>query len=259
MDSNLSQPLHRGKHNISATAPNNNTEEHNNPVFPLCIINIITGYAEENRLLKWLNVKIDWEILSENPAAISLLEINKYRIDWLRLSRNYAAIFLLESNPKRMEWNSLSFNSAAIFLLETNPDKIDWSGLARNPAALSILRDNLHKIDWRDLSDNNAAISIIESDLKDRVLDYPEYLSGNPAAVFILEIINETEYNLTSQNSAAIFLLETNSDEIDWNWLLANPSAIHLLRDNEYDELILFNSAIFQSNKQEIYKRLYSF
>ena len=41
------------------------------------------------KLKDWIDQdKIDWACLSENPAAISLLENNQDKIDWSRLSRN---------------------------------------------------------------------------------------------------------------------------------------------------------------------------
>ncbi len=69
--------------------------------------------------------KIDWVILSENPAVIRLLEDNKDKIDWRCLSRNPAAIHLLKANINKINWSSLAMNTEAIELLEANMDKID--------------------------------------------------------------------------------------------------------------------------------------
>jgi hypothetical protein len=73
-----------------------------------------------------------------NPAAIHLLEQNPDKIDWEWLSQNPAAIHLiskaLEQNPDKIYWQWLSYNPAAIHLLEQKPDKIEWWNLSMNPA-----------------------------------------------------------------------------------------------------------------------------
>ena len=53
------------------------------------------------------------------------------------LSENPAAIHLLEDNledPEKTYWFVLSSNPAAIHLLDANPDKIYWEWLFENPA-----------------------------------------------------------------------------------------------------------------------------
>ena len=55
------------------------------------------------RLRDWIPVKkLHWVTLSENPAAIHILEQNPDKIDWYRLSGNPAAIHLLEQNPDKI-------------------------------------------------------------------------------------------------------------------------------------------------------------
>ena len=57
------------------------------------------------KLLPWIKIdNIAWNFLSENPAAIHLLEANPDKIDWFGLSRNPAAIHLLEDNPGKIKW-----------------------------------------------------------------------------------------------------------------------------------------------------------
>jgi hypothetical protein len=46
--------------------------------------------------------KIDWETLSSNQNAISLLENNLDKNDWSNLSRNENAVRLLENNLDNM-------------------------------------------------------------------------------------------------------------------------------------------------------------
>ena len=83
----------------------------------------------ENHPYSWEEI---WDILSENPYAIHLLEQNLDKIDWFGLSENPGAIHLLEQN-----------------LLHS--DKIDWFGLSKNSNALPILEKNLDKIKWTAL------------------------------------------------------------------------------------------------------------
>ena len=70
--------------------------------------------------------------------TIELFKKNPDKIDWHLLSLNPAAIHLLEQNPNKIDWHGLSANTSAIHLireaLENNPDKIDWSELSSNPS-----------------------------------------------------------------------------------------------------------------------------
>ena len=63
------------------------------------------------------------------------------KVIWDQLSQNPAAIHLLESNQDKIKWRHLSDNPAALSLLEKNLDKIDWNVLSENPAALHLLED----------------------------------------------------------------------------------------------------------------------
>jgi hypothetical protein len=62
------------------------------------------------------------------------LEKNQDKINWNMLSGNPAAIQLLEQNPSRIHWNWLCTNPSAMDLLEKNQDKIHWGNLSTNPA-----------------------------------------------------------------------------------------------------------------------------
>lgn len=57
--------------------------------------------------------------LSRNPNAMKLFEI-----DWEMLSENSNAISLLEKNPEKINWDNLSQNPNAIHLLKKYPEKI---------------------------------------------------------------------------------------------------------------------------------------
>ena len=96
------------------------------------------------KLLDWIPLdKIDWDQLSFNPNATSLLEQNPDKIDWDYLSLNSKAIHLLEQNQDKINWTWLSENPGAIHLLEQslldpNQDEIYLNGLLPNPAIFEI-------------------------------------------------------------------------------------------------------------------------
>ena len=136
------------------------------------------------------------------------------------LSENPAAIHLLEDNledPEKTYWSALSANPAAIHLLEANRNKIDWDWLSRNPAAIHLLEDNPEKINWQVLSRNPAAIHILE-----------DILEENPEKI---------DWKMLSTNPAAIHLLEANRDKIDWEYLFENPAIFKSFKSNSVVEL----------------------
>ena len=55
---------------------------------------------------------INWNYLSENPAAIHILSANPHKIDWDRLSSNENARELLIANQDKINWEILSQNTA---------------------------------------------------------------------------------------------------------------------------------------------------
>ena len=79
---------------------------------------------------------IDWMWFCANSAAIDQIEsiyklqfwmdgmMNK--IDWAMLSMNPAAINLIKSNLDKIHWICLSSNPTAIDILKAHPDKICW-------------------------------------------------------------------------------------------------------------------------------------
>ena len=91
-------------------------------------------------LLSWIpQDNLDWNYLSQNPAAIHLLEANQDKIDWGCLSRNPAAIHLLEANQDKIYWNYLSLNPA-IFELDYQAMSIKRSALINDELIAVALR-----------------------------------------------------------------------------------------------------------------------
>jgi hypothetical protein len=102
---------------------------------------------------------LNWEILSANPAAISILEQNQDKIKWANLSSNPAAMHLILQNPHKINYCQLCKNThvAAIELIaQRSPDSIYWPYLSSNPTAIDFLEKNQEHINWYYLSLNPA-------------------------------------------------------------------------------------------------------
>ena len=164
-----------------------------------------------------------------------------------------------------IDWESLSSNPNAIDLLQKYSHKINWSWLSgnTNPRAIEMLKTHSHLIDWRVLSANPAAIDMLKSKiekeskmnerqlekLKDKIDWDMLSQNPNPEAIKILKA-NPDNINLDflSANPAAIDILQANVDDISWYELSANtnPEAIELLKTKFYKinwELLSANPA----------------
>ena len=53
---------------------------------------------------------MNWNVLSENTNAISILEKNFDKINWWGLSKNPNAISILVKNQDKIQWGMLSSN-----------------------------------------------------------------------------------------------------------------------------------------------------
>ena len=61
------------------------------------------------KLRDWIDInKLNWNLLSLNPNAISLLNKNQNKINCNYLSFNPNAIELLEQNKNKINWRNLS-------------------------------------------------------------------------------------------------------------------------------------------------------
>ena len=164
-----------------------------------------------------------------------------------------------------IDWESLSSNPNSIDLLQKYSHKINWSWLSgnTNPRAIEMLKTHSHLIDWRVLSANPAAIDMLKSKiekeskmnerqlekLKDKIDWDMLSQNPNPEAIKILKA-NPENINLDflSANPAAIDILKANTDDISWYELSANtnPEAIELLKTKFYKinwELLSANPA----------------
>ena len=132
----------------------------NNSIFDENVIYIIlhhywTILPKRKLLLPWIDIKdLDWNELSKNKNAISLLRDNLDKANWTYLSKNKNAIVLLKKHKHFIDWNTLSDNVNAISLLKDNVDKINWMWLSRNKMAIDLLTQNREKINWKYFSEN---------------------------------------------------------------------------------------------------------
>lgn len=103
---------------------------------------------------------IQWDWLSRNVNACSILEKHVDKINWKELSANCSprAFYLIEKHfdqvKNLLNWEYFSSNPLAISLLEKNIDKIHWEGLQynTNPLVANIMAKYPHKIKWNYFS-----------------------------------------------------------------------------------------------------------
>ena len=229
-------------------------------------------------LREWVKkAYLDWQMLSENPYAIDLLnkriELEKnlskeqydrlkyynkldWKINWIMLSKNPEAIDILKQYPKDIVWCSLCDN--------TNPQAIDMikerieyeKNLPHYPYPNDDDEYRLYRIWWDRLSCNEHP-QIIEM-LKEKIemeknkehyitlnvndkIDWVQ-LSGNKNPEAIQLLVNNLEkidWGVLSGNPSAIEVLKANYDKIIWRYLSINPNAFELIRDRiEYEETL---------------------
>ncbi len=168
--------------------------------------------------------KIDWDEICKNRGANRIFDnllLSKEKLrkfingmrpsNWDDLSSNPSAISILNKYPNKICWDCFSENPSAIHLLEKNPDKIDWYDLAGNPSGMDLLEKNLDKLKEcsRDsLCSNPFAIKILEG------IEDPESFVFN--------------WSNLSSNVNAIHLLQKYKDRIDWRTFSKNPAIFEL-------------------------------
>jgi hypothetical protein len=110
--------------------------------------------------------KITWRTLSENPAAMHILNDPIYYqyIEWRYIIYNKNAAELVKNNLHMVNdyWDIICMQPHLIDIIECNMDKIDWAMLSCNYNAIHILEQHMDKIDWAMLSCNYNVIHILE-------------------------------------------------------------------------------------------------
>lgn len=240
------------------------------------------------KLLDWIpKDKLNWNILSENPNAIDLLEAHPDKIGWynfifnpdfiqvmrifekhsnvskwdkelgegnLSLKSSFSNKYFNDYNssfPKR--WYHLSKIPDAINILEKHNNLFSitaWKGISKNPSAIHILENKRAKIYWDGLYENpNPEIIRILEKKNPKKINW-DILSINPSAIAFLEKhLDKVNWDKLSSNPSAIHLLEKHPEKINWNWLSSNPCAIHILE--KYPENI--NWSYLSSNPKAIH------
>ena len=165
--------------------------------------------------------KIDWNKLSLNKNIISFLYDNDNddddnddddddieKLNWDNLSKNSGAISLLGKYPRYINWSNMSANSKGIKLLcerlSRNKRMVNYNELSLNetPEAITILRQNFKKINWHNLAYNKCKEAI------ELMKEYPENIYWDALCC----------------NPNALEILEKNQDKICWNILSSNTN-----------------------------------
>ena len=183
---------------------------------------------------------LDWEMLSANPSAVTMLEQNKDKIVWYWLSQNPEAIHLLKMYPERINWTMLSANPGAFEILSSNKDKIDWNMLSSNESieCSQMCKDNIDTVsDWCYMGNNPYMADII----LDNLTRVPKNeFTSNPDIRLIAKHAGLEEegvtYKLSSAwgisanvNDIALTHLFTNySDNVEYTPLSKNPNPLAL-------------------------------
>jgi hypothetical protein len=164
--------------------------------------------------------KIHWERLSENPAAMHILNDPKYYeyIHWYKILCNKNAAELVKNNLHMVEkhWDVICGQPHLIEIVNDNiekcKNKINWYTLSRNPAAMHILNDPKYYeyIDWYTILYNENAAELVKNNL---------------------HMVDKYWYDICLQPHL-IGIIEENMDKINWAGLSKNYEAIHILEQN---------------------------
>ena len=204
---------------------------------------------------------LDWEMLSANPAAITMLEQNQHKIVWYWLSQNpdARAIHLLKMHPERINWSMLSANPGAFEILSSNQDKINWNMLSSNeslecselckanldkvtemcymgpnPFMADIILENLTRVPRNEFKSNpdirlvNKHAGVEGEDVAYK-LSNAWGISSNVNDIALTHLFanypNNVEYTPLSKNPNPLALdhLLRNTSKINWEKLLTNP------------------------------------
>uniref|UniRef100_A0A6C0HCU5 Uncharacterized protein n=1 Tax=viral metagenome TaxID=1070528 RepID=A0A6C0HCU5_9ZZZZ len=168
---------------------------------------------------------------------------------WMQPYEEYIDLSYLAMNP----------HPNVIPYLQQYPDIIDWEYLSTNPTAIELLKENTNCINWKQicLNPHPEAIEFVKEHYKtylkrwtekrrripyDLVLSW-ENLSQNPSAVKFLKKNpvytywhcqeppyepNQDDYGYESEYLKNLYP----DNEINWEFLSANPNGVKLLKKN---------------------------
>jgi len=179
--------------------------------------------------------KINWTMLSMNPAAMHIFNEPKYYkyIDWISILYNTNAAELVKNNFHmiRQYWEYVCGQPHLMDIIEQNMKKINRNTLSSNYNAIHILEQNVEKIDIYFLIYNKNGFQLllrlnhvfddcINYD-KNIVFDYFDYCEKNNIPFDLIKQLSEHGYTEKHME----FLKHTNR----YGYLSANPNIF------EYD------------------------
>ena len=204
--------------------------------------------------------KVYWDKLSSNPSAISILSENMDKIDYLFISYNKNAIFLLTDNNNNivdLTWTEI-YNKLDILYIKYNINKqkfIESFSFSDNKYVLHLLDENPNEINWNVLceDDNGNATYIIKKYID--IVPF-ECLCKNKFMIdYITEHIDkycngdighdEIYWNNLSCNPSAISLLEKNQDKISYNLFYINPEIFEYDYDVIKERIDIYKKELF--------------
>lgn len=204
-------------------------------------------------LIKRLEI-IDWYYLSENPAAIEILEKNQKKIVWKNLSKNPKAEKLLRKNIKNADSENVSATPELRKLLDDYPNLISFETICSNSAAIDIINKNWDLVSDRCGYSKNPALADFLKKNKMEICYTCIYKNPNPD--IFLKYLNGITFfpDEISANPTAVGFLKTHTHAINWKYLSRNPAAGELLKQNPENldyRLLSSNPAIIENDPEK--------
>jgi hypothetical protein len=201
----------------------------------------VNDLAEKKMTLTALPTDLLEKIFKEEYKSLLKVELRKWiqdnvdKIDlkWLCSNTSIHAIEILKEqsvkNPDKLDWKRLSGNPNAIEILTANEDRIYWDEFSsnRSPDTIDLFKKNIKKLNFHKLSSNPAAIYILITNTH-RI---DANITGVRAAPIGISKNPDINWMKVSKNPNAFELLITNKQDINWDYLCANPNpnAIKLI------------------------------
>lgn len=262
------------KYNVCSNDGYNWFIYHSNDICDMENLSFLQSFADELAcneyesmmplLEKYIDKLSNWNDISVNSNAMSILKKHPDKIVWKCLQRNThpEAIRMIRENIDKIgEWKLIFANPELIDIIKENLDKADDTNklfcLSNNPNAIEILKENPDKIEWIGLSRNPNAIEILREN-KDK-LDFDTLCTNpNPKAMQLIKEImiknGDTEFDdfsYIAENPNAISIIEQNINKFDtddWKYLSWNENAGHLFFNLDYKRM----RTIFQPIAKEM-------
>jgi len=180
--------------------------------------------------------KIYWRGLSQNPAAMHIINDEKYYhyIDKTNITYNIHAADFIQNNLHDIEWYDICIQPHLIDLIEKNQDNIHWNALSINQNATHLLKNNLNRIHNRMLYFNKKGFELLlqighvflndEVYHENIIFDYFTHCKGNNDQFDFINYL--ARYGHTEEH---MNYLKNNNERIDYALLSKNPNIF------EYD------------------------